>query len=321
MRAKRRTLLLLLALAALAGAALALLTRANRQAQAAEKAGEAGSIPLAAFDPNTLDAITYSRQGETLSLVYDGEDWTLADDPDYRLDQTKCDAMAVALADLKAKRRLEAQPGEDYGLDAPALTVTATAAGESVTFAFGDTNPITGDIYLQKAGDGAVYTADAAKAGCFAYGKEELFEPFNPAGITASRLERIDYTLADGETVRLRAVSVPEEDGAGSGAYTTVWRLEDAPDTPLDTEKVDAILAALGGFVTGQRTAAAGADPAACGFDAPLVTVAASDGEADYAVAFAAGADGYYLQTAGDGSVYTVDGAAAQAFCPADGLI
>ena len=321
MRAKQRTLLVLLGLIVLAGAALALLTLANRREEEAASAAEAGTIPLSSFAVEDLTAIQYTWQGQTVSLAYEEGVWTLADDPDYHLDQTKCDTMAAALADLKAKRRLEAPAGEDYGFAAPLLTVTVTAAGQTSTFTFGDTNTVTGDIYLQKAGDGAVYTAAAAKAGCFEYGKAELFEPFNPAGITASRLERIEYTLPEGETVRLQAVSVPDaEKSADSSAYTTVWRLEGDPDAALDEEKTDALLSALSGYVTGQITAAAGADPSACGFDQPLVTLSASDGEKDYALAYAAGADGYYLRVEGDGSVYTVDGRAAAAFVPAEEL-
>lgn len=198
MRAERRTLLVLLGLIALAGAALALLTAANRRAEEAEREAEEGSIPLTAFAEAELEAIEYTWQGQTVRLAYDGEDWALADDPDYHLDQTPCDTMAAALVGLRAKRRLEAQPGEDYGFAAPLVTVAVTAAGRTETFVFGDANPVTGDIYLQRAGEDAVYTADAARAGCFEVSREELFEPFNPAGITASRLETIRYTLADG---------------------------------------------------------------------------------------------------------------------------
>ena len=218
MRAKQRTLLVLLGLIVLAGAALALLTLANRREEEAASAAEAGTIPLSSFAVEDLTAIQYTWQGQTVSLAYEEGVWTLADDPDYHLDQTKCDTMAAALADLKAKRRLEAPAGEDYGFAVPLLTVTVTAAGQTNTFTFGDTNTVTGDIYLQKAGDGAVYPAAAAKAGCFEYGKAELFEPFNPAGITASRLECIEYTLPEGETVRLQAVAVPAGETEGGSA-------------------------------------------------------------------------------------------------------
>ena len=227
MRAKRRTLLVLLGLILLAGAALALLTWANRREEQAASAAEEGVIPLSSFAVEDLTALEYTWQGETVVLSYDGTDWTLSDDPDYHLDQTKCDAMAAALADFAA----------------PLLTVSVTAAGQTDTFTFGDTNTITGDVYLQKEGEDAVYTAASAKAGCFEYGKADLFEPFNPAGLTASRLERIEYIRSDGETVRLQAVSVPDaEKSADSSAYTTVWRLEGDPDAALDEEKTDALL-------------------------------------------------------------------------------
>ena len=115
MRAKQRTLLVLLGLIVLAGAALALLTLANRREEEAASAAEAGTIPLSSFAVEDLTAIQYTWQGQTVYLAYEEGVWTLADDPDYHLDQTKCDTMAAALADLKAKRRLEAPAGEDYG--------------------------------------------------------------------------------------------------------------------------------------------------------------------------------------------------------------
>ena len=175
MKAKQRTLLVLAALILLAAAALAAVTAANRHAEAASSEAAAGDIPLAAFAQAELTQIAYTWQGETLTLDYDGSRWTLAEDPDYHLDQTKCNTMAAAMTGLSAKRRLEPQPGEDYGLDEPSLTVSVTAAGRTETYTFGTTNPVTGDIYLQREGDSALYTADPAKAECFAYDKEGLF--------------------------------------------------------------------------------------------------------------------------------------------------
>ena len=60
--------------------------------------------------------------------------------------------------------------------------------------------------------------------------------------------------------------------------------------------------------------------PSACGFDAPLAAATASDGADEYVLTYAEGTDGYYLMVEGDGSVYTVDGAAANAFLPAEEL-
>ena len=322
MKAKRRTLILLLVLIALAGAALALLNSLHKKEEAAASEAEEGTIRLSNFAADSLTRIEYSYQGETVVLDYDGSYWTLADDPAYHLDQTKCDTMAAALTDLRAKRRLDAQTGEDYGIGAPLVAVTVTAAGETQTFLFGDTNTVTGDIYLQKEGDEAVYTASASKVSCFEYSKEELFGAFNPAGITSSRLEQIDYTCMSGEesfTVSLKAVSAPadagtedDSDGADdSAAYTTVWRLADDSETALDEEAVNEILSALGGYVSGQIT---GANPSDYGFDAPAVQVTASEEEQTYRLTYAVGTEGCYLMVEGDDSIYQVDMTVLEAF-------
>lgn len=315
MKAKQRTLLILLLLVVVAGAALALLTFSNQKAEQAASEAEEGTISLSSFAVDSLSEIEYTYQGETVSLLYNGGVWTLADDPDYHLDQTKCNTMATALADLRAKRQIEVQTGEDYGMAAPLVTVSVTAGGETNTFLFGDTNTITGDIYLQKEGDSTVYTASSSKVGCFEYGKVDLFGAFNPAGITSSSLQTIDYTCSEGGqsfSVSLKAVSVAAEDSdSDSGTYTTVWRLADDADTSLNEENINSILSALGGYVSGQIT---NADPAAYGFDNPLVVVTASDGETVYHLTYASGTDGYYMMVEGDSSVYRVDATVPEAF-------
>lgn len=58
------------------------------------------------------------------------------------------------------------------------------------------------------------------------------------------------YTLQSGETVKVQAVSQPTE--ADSTTYQTVWQLIDEPDAALDTDKTDALLAALASYVTGR---------------------------------------------------------------------
>ena len=140
--------------------------------------------------------------------------------------------------------------------------------------------------------------------------KAELFGAFSPAGITVSDIEAVRYTLQSGETVKLQAVSQPTE--ADSTTYQTVWQLTDEPDDALDTDKTDALLAALASYVTGQDTAA---DPSACGFDAPLVTAEVTTADGTVTLTYAIGTDGYYMMVSGDSSVYTVDGQTVQALC------
>lgn len=226
--------------------------------------------------------------------------------------------MRTALMALNAKRSLTPQAGEDYGLDSPQLTVTVTAAGQSTTLTFGAENPVTGDLYVQKAGDDAIYTVSGNKAACFQLDKAGLFGSFCPTGLTASAITQVAYTLADGTSVTLNAVSEPTEsadstdaDSASSSAYETVWRLASDPAASLAQDKVQSLLSALCTYATAQTT---DADLSACGFDAPVFTaVVTSEDGSTVQLTYACGTDGWYLQVEGDTSVYTVDTSTVQA--------
>lgn len=184
MKRKQHTLIVLLVLVFLAGGAFAALTAKNAQAAQAESAAAEGTIPLSSFAADDLTELAVTYNGETNTLTVADGSWTLAEDPAYHLDATTCNTMVTALSALNAKRQLTEEPGEDYGFTNESLTVTVTAAGETNTFTFGAENAATGDIYLKKAGDDALYTVAASKAACFALSRAELFGAFNPAELT-----------------------------------------------------------------------------------------------------------------------------------------
>ena len=131
MNAKRRTLAVLAAVIAVLGLALWALNRSTAAEEAASSAAADGTIPLCSFSTADLSRITYTYNGQTLTLDDADGSWTLAEDSDYHLDESACNTMVTALSSLNAKRQLDAQAGEDYGFDAPELTVTVTAAGRS----------------------------------------------------------------------------------------------------------------------------------------------------------------------------------------------
>ena len=191
MKTKQRTLIVLLVLVFLAGGAFATLTAKNARAAQAESAAAEGTIPLSSFAADDLIELAVTYNGETNTLTAADGSWTLAEDPAYHLDATACNTMVTALSALNAKRQLTEEPGEDYGFTDESLTVTVTAAGETNTFTFGAENAATGDIYLKKAGDDALYTVAASKAACFALSRAELFGAFNPAGLTRSAIESV----------------------------------------------------------------------------------------------------------------------------------
>ena len=196
------------------------------------------------------------------------------------------------------------------------LTVTVTTAGETNIFTFGAENAATGDIYLKKAGDDALYTVAASKTARFALSRAELFGAFNPAGLTRSAIESVTLTCGD-EPFTLTAVSEAAESDrsadseSDSTAYTTVWRLADAPDAELDETQVSSLLSALSSYVTAQdpHGDASGMKQLAA------ATVRAADGERT--LTYYEGTDGYYLTVSGDASLYTVDADTVQTVCTA----
>ena len=118
MNAKRRTLAVLAAVIAVLGLALWALNRSTAAEEAASSAAADGTIPLCSFSTADLSRITYTYNGQTLTLDDADGSWTLAEDSDYHLDESACNTMVTALSSLHAKRRLDAQAGEDYaGVD------------------------------------------------------------------------------------------------------------------------------------------------------------------------------------------------------------
>lgn len=104
MKAKQRTLGVLLFLILLAGGVFALLTLRNAREEQAASAAADGTIPLAAVSGNDLTQIVLHYQGETNTLLYTADGWTLAEDPAYHLD-TSClqhDAHRAFLFERKA---------------------------------------------------------------------------------------------------------------------------------------------------------------------------------------------------------------------------
>lgn len=116
MKAKRRTLGVLLFLILLAGGVFALLTLRNTREEQAASAAADGTIPLAAVSGNDLTQIVLHYQGETNTLLYTADGWTLAEDPAYHLDTSACNTMLTALSSLNAKRELSRRQGRTTAL-------------------------------------------------------------------------------------------------------------------------------------------------------------------------------------------------------------
>ena len=111
--------------------------------------------------------------------------WYLADDPEYKLDQSSVNSMLTAFASLEASRQLT-ETSEEYGLEEPTLTFWMTANGETTTWICGATNDVTGTVYLQKQREDTVYLVDTNKVTVFEKSRMDLGDTSDSTGDIAS---------------------------------------------------------------------------------------------------------------------------------------
>ena len=168
MKAKRNLMIgLVVLLVVLAVGVLAAQTVSDRDAAAS--ASEDTSIALTSLTASSeIESFGYTWQGDTLNfeqrqeIVETESDrsetagdsastsasqesepeteteivWYLADDPEYKLDQSSVNSMLTAFVNLEASRQLT-ETSEEYGLEEPTLTFWMTANGETTTWICG----------------------------------------------------------------------------------------------------------------------------------------------------------------------------------------
>ena len=112
-------------------------------------------------DPGAYTALSWYNGSVTLSFALDEKgDWIWADGPDFPLNSATVSSIVEALADLKFQQVLAATESlEEYGLDNPTATLTASAAsGAEQTLSFGKTTTDGDSYYMMMDGnDSTVY--------------------------------------------------------------------------------------------------------------------------------------------------------------------
>lgn len=134
-------------------------------------------------DVTTLEAddvtsMTLEIPGETMNFVKDEDTWTLADDPEYALDQDVVEKMAATLCDMNTQMTIT-HPENDsvYGLDEPQAVVTVTGSdGTTITCSFGNVSSEDSSVCYMRSSHttGVVYEVDADHLSAYAYTKETL---------------------------------------------------------------------------------------------------------------------------------------------------
>lgn len=224
-----------------------------------EDAAEDTTVAVTAEDDGDLTDMRWTYDGQAYELLKDGDDWQVSGEDDFPLDAQYSSAMAAALTDVTATRQLEVPDDlSDYGLDSPALTVTATYSetGER-TFLIGAQNAVSGDYYMMLQDGDAVYMIDSAMLSAFSKNLNDLVKLEDiPAMNDATGYL---MTASDGTTTQLTEVSddlqsdilgltwqacadysATEEElaqyGLAPGTSITVTYTESSSDTSDDTD-------------------------------------------------------------------------------------
>ena len=147
----------------------------------AEEAGEevaSESITLTSIDSDTLASMQWEYNGEAITLSYSDEQWSYNEDSDFPLDQSIAEAMASAVINVSATRKLEdIEDISEYGLKEPVSTIkVACDDGSETNFKIGNINNSTGEYYVQLNEEDTVYTVDSTLYTAFSYGLYDLID-------------------------------------------------------------------------------------------------------------------------------------------------
>ena len=188
MKQKQRMLGILAALVLLLALGVVLATRYTAQKTAGDEAASSEeTVTISSFSASDLRTLTwiYQEQSATLNRDEDGN-WTL-EGSEVAVQATRADSMVTALCSLTSNRVITGADPAQYGMTDPVVTVMYTLAdGTENTLYFGDTNPVTGDVYLTVTEDSAVYTVSASECNVFRYTAAELEDTEQSEAVSGS---------------------------------------------------------------------------------------------------------------------------------------
>lgn len=175
----------------------------SKNSQAGEDS-DSETITLAELDTDTLTEISYTYDGETITLAKDEEDaWYYTGDTEFPLNTTRVDAMLTALSSVKATRLISenAEEFEEFGLAEPQCVVTVKSAdGSSSVFNIGSYNEMLSSYYINIGGTDKAYLTDADMPESFFYdliGLVEMdsFDSILSSSVTSLTIQSAEDTL------------------------------------------------------------------------------------------------------------------------------
>lgn len=156
---ERRTVTLLLSIMAVLFAALLIVFgmryREGREEALAGKTADGFSENGTLSDPEAFSELSYYNGSATLSFALDEKGkWIWSDGPDFPLNDATVTSIIELLSPLRPQQVLAAgESKEEYGLDKPSATLTASGGGVTQTLVFGKTTTDGDSYYMMMNGD------------------------------------------------------------------------------------------------------------------------------------------------------------------------
>lgn len=172
---KKQLILMVVLLGLLVGGYFALV-KYNEWSEQKEQEDALGQIiSVTALEEGSITAISYEYEGETISLVKEGENWSYEGDSSLAIEQSTVETMAKRMASIEAERAItDVTDMEQYGLGESARKVKVTTQDATYSFRIGDYNSSGSVYYWGVEGDSTVYTVGGVNVTCFNHSLEDL---------------------------------------------------------------------------------------------------------------------------------------------------
>ena len=262
MQRAKRIYLLLGVLAVVCAAAFAV----TRYQAEQERISNTDEVVLE-LDPDTVDSLSWSCDGESLAFHKDGS-WLYDEDSAFPVDEEKVQALLEDFQALGAAFIIEdVTDYAQYGLDDPVCTIDITAGDTAYQITLGDYSTMDSQRYLS-IGDGNVYLVEDDPLEDFDIPLSEMID--NDETPAFDSVESIQVAGVDNYT------AVYEEDSNASYSSEDLYFKQEGDSlSPLDTDLVQDYLDEISGldltdYVTYNATEEEIAD---CGLDQPELTL------------------------------------------------
>jgi len=197
-----------------------------KTAKEAEVEEPVTTIDLATIDTAALNSLHVVMQDADLNLVLQDEVWVSEADPERPINQDHVTSMLNAINDINADRIIMENPENlaDYGLEAPAATVSVNLAdGSVVTIKIGNKAGASEGYYGMVNEDGIVYLLPIEMGTAFQYTDLEMTSVAESPEITAENINYISIDIRDGEYYELKYSDEAKLDNTGSSMYS--WEI------------------------------------------------------------------------------------------------